>query len=89
MAIDNRIDATKLPLESITRERETGVMIIKSITRGPWGEQPKTHTTWYQPFDTPDTIQPAVDFSQLEIVLVIVNFHPVDIGPLIPASEAP
>ena len=35
------------------------------------------------------SVQPAVDFSQLEIVLVIVNFHPVDIGPLIPASEAP
>ena len=35
------------------------------------------------------SVQPAVDFSQLEIVLVIVNFHPVDIGPLIPSSEAP
>ena len=35
------------------------------------------------------SIQPAVDFSQLEIVLVIVNFQPIDIGPLIPASEAP
>jgi rod shape-determining protein MreC len=29
-------------------------------------------------------VQPAVDFSQLEIVLVIVNFRPVDITPLIP-----
>jgi rod shape-determining protein MreC len=30
------------------------------------------------------TVQPVVDFSQLEIVLVIVNFKPVDIVPLIP-----
>lgn len=45
------------------RERETGVMIIKSITRGPWGELPKTHTTWYQPFDQPEPIQQAVDFA--------------------------
>jgi len=30
------------------------------------------------------TIQPAVDFSRLEIVLVITNFRPVDIEPLIP-----
>jgi rod shape-determining protein MreC len=30
------------------------------------------------------TVQPVVDFNQLEIVLVIVNFKPVDIGPLIP-----
>jgi len=31
------------------------------------------------------TIQPVVDFNRLEIVLVIVNFKPVDISPLIPA----
>jgi rod shape-determining protein MreC len=30
------------------------------------------------------TVQPAVDFSSLEIVLVITNFRPVDIAPLIP-----
>jgi rod shape-determining protein MreC len=35
------------------------------------------------------TIEPVVDFSQLEIVLVIVNFRPVNIGPLIPTTEAP
>jgi rod shape-determining protein MreC len=31
------------------------------------------------------SVQPAVDFSQLEIVLVITNFQPIDITPLIPA----
>ena len=30
------------------------------------------------------TLQPAVDFSRLEIVLVITNFRPVDIEPLTP-----
>lgn len=30
------------------------------------------------------TIQPAVDFTRLEIVLVITNFRPVEIEPLIP-----
>jgi len=29
-------------------------------------------------------VQPAVDFAQLKIVLVITNFRPVDISPLIP-----
>lgn len=28
-------------------------------------------------------VQPGVDFSRLEIVLVIINFRPVDIGPLL------
>ena len=31
------------------------------------------------------TVQPVVDFNRLEIVLVIVNFSPVDITPLMPA----
>jgi rod shape-determining protein MreC len=31
------------------------------------------------------SIQPAVDFARLEIVLVITNFRPVDIEPLAPA----
>lgn len=35
------------------------------------------------------SVEPVVDFSQLEIVLVIVNFRPVNIAPLIPAAESP
>ncbi|HKI55445.1 MAG TPA: rod shape-determining protein MreC [Anaerolineales bacterium] len=32
------------------------------------------------------TVQPVVDFNRLQIVLVIVNFKPVDISPLVPAQ---
>jgi rod shape-determining protein MreC len=32
------------------------------------------------------TVQPVVDFNRLQIVLVIVNFKPVDIAPLVPAQ---
>lgn len=35
------------------------------------------------------SVQPAVDFSQLSIVLIITNFQPVDISPLIPSSTTP
>lgn len=35
------------------------------------------------------SIQPIVDFSQLEIVLVITNFRPIDVSPLVPAPNAP
>jgi predicted aldo/keto reductase-like oxidoreductase len=44
------------------RAKDVGTMIIKSITKGPWGEQAKTHNTWYQPFEEPQQIQSAVDF---------------------------
>jgi rod shape-determining protein MreC len=35
------------------------------------------------------SVESVVDFSQLEIVLVIVNFRPVNITPLIPSIESP
>ncbi|MBN1668617.1 MAG: rod shape-determining protein MreC [Anaerolineales bacterium] len=35
------------------------------------------------------SVQPVVDFSQLEIVLVISNFQPADITPLIPENGTP
>jgi rod shape-determining protein MreC len=35
------------------------------------------------------SVQPAVDFSQLDIVLIITNFQPIDISPLIPALNTP
>jgi rod shape-determining protein MreC len=35
------------------------------------------------------TVQPVVDFSKLEILLIIINFRPVDITPLIPTPVAP
>jgi len=32
------------------------------------------------------TVQPVVDFNRLQIVLVIVNFKPIDISPLLPVQ---
>ncbi len=45
------------------KERDTATMVIKSITRGPWGEKPKTATTWYEPFKDAEHIQQAVNFA--------------------------
>ena len=35
------------------------------------------------------SVQPVTDFSDLSIVLVITNFEPVDLSPLLPESAAP
>jgi rod shape-determining protein MreC len=35
------------------------------------------------------SVQPAVDFSQLDIVLIITNFQPEDISPLVPGPSSP
>ena len=38
-------------------------MVIKHVTKGPWGEKPHTATTWYEPFEEMDKIQRAVNFA--------------------------
>jgi aryl-alcohol dehydrogenase-like predicted oxidoreductase len=63
------------------RRRNVGVMIIKSITRGPWGEQPKTHSTWYQPFNDPEMIQQAVNFVLSQDVTGICTAGDVQVLP--------
>ncbi|NLG26708.1 MAG: aldo/keto reductase [Chloroflexi bacterium] len=49
-------------LLALCRQRDVGVMALKTIARGAWGDQPHSYETWYQPWDTAETIQPAVDF---------------------------
>ncbi len=50
-------------LLGVCQEREVGTMIIKSITRGPWGEKEQTRITWYEPFEEQEMIQAGVDFA--------------------------
>lgn len=45
------------------KARDVGTMIIKTITKAPWGERPHTATTWYEPFDQMAEIQRAVNFA--------------------------
>jgi aryl-alcohol dehydrogenase-like predicted oxidoreductase len=45
------------------KAKDIGTMIIKSITRAPWGDRPHTATTWYEPFEEMDIIQRAVNFA--------------------------
>jgi len=44
------------------KAKDVGTMVIKSITKGPWGEKKQTATTWYEPFDQMEEIQNAVNF---------------------------
>ena len=47
----------------VCRERNVGTMIIKTITKGPWGDKAHTANTWYEPFTDQETIQRAVNFA--------------------------
>lgn len=45
------------------QERDVGVMAIKAVARGPYGDREPTHNTWYEPFTDPEIIQDAVNFT--------------------------
>ena len=47
-------------LERICHERNVAMQTIKSITRGPWGDQERTAATWYEPFTEQSDIDTAV-----------------------------
>jgi aryl-alcohol dehydrogenase-like predicted oxidoreductase len=67
----------------LCKERDTATMVIKSIARGPWGKQPKTHTTWYQLFDDPAHIQRGVNFVLSQDVCGICTAGDVSVLPLV------
>lgn len=46
----------------LANERDVGIMTIKSIAKGPWGEKKQLYDTWYEPFTAPHFIQQAVNF---------------------------
>jgi aryl-alcohol dehydrogenase-like predicted oxidoreductase len=65
------------------KEKDVATMVIKSITRGPWGGQPQNHTTWYQPFDDAEHIQQAVNFALSQDVSGICTAGDTTVLPLI------
>ncbi len=65
------------------RAKDVGTMIIKSITRGPWGEQIKTHNTWYQPFTDAEYIQQAVNFVLSQDITALCTVGDTRLLPLV------
>ncbi len=49
-------------LTKVCAERGIAVQTIKGVTRSPWGEKERTHTTWYEPLTEQDDIDLAAQF---------------------------
>jgi predicted aldo/keto reductase-like oxidoreductase len=65
------------------RTKDVGVMAIKAISRGPWGEREHTHTTWYRPFDDREHVQQAVDFTLSQEVTGICTAGDTNVLPMV------
>lgn len=69
-------------LLSQCRAHDVGTMIIKAITKGPWGNRPKIYDTWYEPFDDGAHIQQAVNFALSQNVTGLCTAADVTLLPL-------
>jgi predicted aldo/keto reductase-like oxidoreductase len=70
-------------LLSICKSKDVGTMVIKSITRGPWGEKVQTFDTWYEPFTEMDDIQAHVNFVLSHEITGICTAGDVRLLPLV------
>lgn len=70
-------------LISVCRAKDVGTMVIKAITKAPWGERQHTATTWYEPFEDPEMIQKAVNFALSYEVTGICTVADIRVLPLV------
>jgi predicted aldo/keto reductase-like oxidoreductase len=63
--------------------QNVGVMIIKSIAKGPWGEKQKSNTTWYEPFSEKEWIKKSIHFVLSQPVTGICTAADVSLLPAI------
>lgn len=49
-------------LMELVTTNDVGVHIIKAVAKAPWGDRDHTHNTWYEPWDDPEQIDPAIAF---------------------------
>ena len=61
--------------------KDVGVHIIKTVAKDPWGDRPKTHATWYEPFTDQATIDKAVAFVLSQPVSTLTSAGDVTVLP--------
>jgi predicted aldo/keto reductase-like oxidoreductase len=49
-------------LLELCEEKDVGVMTIKSVAKGPWGDREHRYHTWYEPFDDQKAIEENIRF---------------------------
>jgi len=52
-----------VPLLELARERDVGVIAIKSLAKQPWQQEEHEYQTWYHPFDEQSEIDKSLHFT--------------------------
>jgi aryl-alcohol dehydrogenase-like predicted oxidoreductase len=56
------------PVLALARQRNLGVIAMKTVAKGPWPSDDHTYRCWYQPFDTSREVRDAVRFTLSQAV---------------------
>ena len=70
-------------LLQMAAERDVGTMVIKALTKGPWGDQPPRYHTWYEPFDNGPEIDSALHFALSQPVTTAISSGDARLLPMI------
>ncbi len=79
--LHSRADAEYLL--TLAAQKDVGVMIIKSVTRAPWGERTHTYKTWYEPFDAAAAIEQGIGFVLSQPVTAFASPADVRLLPMV------
>jgi hypothetical protein len=52
----------------LAKQRNLGVIAMKTVAKGPWPPGERLYRCWYQPFDTPREVEDAVRFTLSQAV---------------------
>ena len=80
---DPEFRASAEELIATCKAKDVGALVIKSVTKGPWGEKEHSATTWYEPFKKSDEIQRAVNFALSYDVTGICTAGDIHVLPLV------
>ena len=68
---------------ALCEERDAAVQTIKSIARGPWAAAEPNRNTWYQPFEDPADVEPAVHWVLARPRIFLNTVGDLDLLPLV------
>ena len=68
------------PILEKAKERNIGVIAMKSIAKGPYPTEERTRNTWYQPFTTRDEIEEALRFTLSQPVTTAATSSDIEIA---------
>jgi len=61
------------PVLALAKKRNLGIIAMKSVAKGPWPTEGRTHDCWYQPFGTQREVDEALWFTLSQGVTTAAN----------------